>query len=216
MIGAWGYDFREGSLVPPSTLDLMGCGPPNWTSDYHFNNALRFRLRDQRRPASADRAGEDMTLLLWGGADGNGVPFLEPAFVVDAPASLPDAAGDYRITVRAADDAELFSLSFAMPAVADGDGSSSFVFAVPMQSSWAGTLTSITLSGPGGSTAHDRDTDRAMAILRDPRSGQVRGILRGAPAEDAFQVAAMAAPGAGGMLEVLFSRGLPGAADASR
>ena len=212
VIGAWGYDFREASLVPPSTLDLMGCGPPNWTSDYHFNNALRFRLRDQRPPASADRAGEEMTLLLWGGADANGVPFMEPAFVVDAPASLPDAAGDSRITARAEDGAALFSLTFAMPAVPDGDGSSSFVFAVPVQSSWAGALASITLSGPGGFAAHDGDTDRAMAILRDPRSGQVRGILRGASAEDAFQVAAMAAPGTGETIEVLFSRGIPDAA----
>ncbi len=209
VIGAWGYDFREASLVPPSTLDLMGCGPPNWTSDYHFNNALRFRLRDHRRPASADRAGADTTLLLWGGADANGAPFLEPALVVDAPASLPDAAGDYRLTGRDADGAELFSLSFAMPEVPDGDGSSSFVFAVPVQSFRAGTLARIVLSGPGGSAALEDDTDRAMAILRDPRSGQVRGILRGASAEDASQVAAMAGPGAEGMLEVLFSRGLP-------
>ncbi|MDE2783481.1 MAG: Ig-like domain-containing protein [Gemmatimonadota bacterium] len=216
VIGAWGYDFREASLVPPSTLDLMGCGPPNWTSDYHFNNALRFRLRDHQPPASADRVGENMTLLLWGGADVNGVPFLEPAFMVDAPASLPDAAGDYGITGRGADGAELFSLSFAMPAVPDGDGSSSFVFAIPVQSSSVGALTSITLTGPGGFAMHDGDTDRAIAILRDPRSGQVRGILRGASAEDAFRVAAMAGPGAERMLEVLFSRGLPGSGDPGR
>jgi len=215
-IGAWGYDFREARLVPPSTHDLMGCGPPNWTSDYHFNNALRFRLRVQRPAASADRAGDDTTLLLWGGADANGAPFLEPSFLVDAPASLPDAAGDYGITGRAADGTELFSLSFAMPAVPDGDGSSSFVFAIPVQSFSVGALTSIALSGPGGSTTHDGDTDRAMAILRDPRSGQVRGILRGASAEDAFQVAAMAGPGPEQALEVLFSRGLPDSSDPGR
>ena len=49
-----------------------------------------------------------------------------------------------------------------------------------------------------------------MAILRNPRSGQVRGILRDPPPEN--QVAAAAAPGApGSALEVLFSRGMPGA-----
>ncbi len=212
VIGAWGYDFREARLVPPSTLDLMGCGPPNWVSDYHFDNALRFRLSDESPPVSADRTGEDRTLLLWGGADAGGKPFLEPAFVVDAPASLPDAVGDYRIAGLGADGAELFSMSFEMPDVADGDGSSSFVFAVPVRSSWAETLASIVLSGPGGVAALDGDSDRAVAILRNPRSGQVRGILRDVPVELGFELAAMGAPAGALAFEVLLSRGIPDAA----
>ena len=125
---------------------------------------------------------------------------------------LPEDQGEYRITGRTADSAELFSLSFAMPEVADGGGSSSFAFAVPVQSSWAGALASITLSGPGGSFRLDADSDRAMAILRNPRTGQVRGILRDLPVADGVQVDAMAVPGAGEGLEVLFSRGIPDAA----
>ena len=212
VIGAWGYDFREARLVSPSTLDLMGCGPPNWVSDYHFDNALRFRLSDESPPVSADRPGEDGTLLLWGGADPSGKPFLEPAFVVDAPALLPDAGGDYRIAGRTADGAELFSMSFAMPDVADGDGSSSFVFAVPVQSSWARTLAGIVLSGPGGVAALDDDTDRTVAIVRNPRSGQVRGILRDVPVEVGRGLAAMGAAGGEAVFEVLLSRGIPDAA----
>ncbi len=210
-IGAWGYDFR-GRLIEPSVKDLMTyCGDSKWISDFYFGNAMGYRLSDQGRPAMADRVTEARSLLLWGGVGAGGGPFLEPAFVVDAPASLPDAAGEYRLSGQATDGAEVFSLSFAMPAVLDGDGGSAFVFALPVQSSWAGALASITLAGPGGSVVLDGDSARPVAIMRDPRSGQVRGFLRDARAEDAMQVAAMAAPGAGAAPEVLFSRGIPDA-----
>ena len=39
----------------------------------------------------------------------------------------------------------------------------------------------ITLSGPGGSATLDADTDLPLTILRDPRSGRVRAILRDVP-----------------------------------
>ena len=113
------------------------------------------------------------------GADS--VPFLEPTFVVDAPALLPDSAGGHRITGRTAAGTELFSLSFTMPETPDGDGSSGFVFVQPAQSGWEGGLASITLTGPGGTVMLDEESDIPMAILRDPRSGQVRGILRDPP-----------------------------------
>ena len=212
VIGAWGYDFREAALVPPSTLDLMGCGPPNWASDYHFSGALRYRLSNAGRSSFSDRAAAVRSLLLWGGVDADGDPFLEPAFVVDAPASLPDAAGDFQVAGLTADGTELFSLGFAMPDVPDGNGSSAFAFALPVQASSVGALAKITLSGPGGSVMLDGNSDSAVAIVRNPRSGQVRGFLRGVSAEDAFQVAAMAAPGGAAALEVLFSRGIPDAA----
>ena len=212
-IGAWGYDFAERALVDPSYADIMGfCPPREWIGDYHFAQALRFRLRDEGGSVGPDREGQARALLLWGGVDADGAPFLEPAFVVDAPPLLPDAAGDHRLTGLTVDGAELFSLSFAMPDVADGDGSSGFAFAMPVQSSWAGALAGIALSGPGGSVLLDGDSDRAVAIVRNPRSGQVRGFLRGAPANDAFEGAALAASGAEEALEVLFSRGIPDAA----
>ena len=214
-IGAWGYDFRDGGqLVRPSTADLMSyCGPPDWTSDYHFTNALRFRLDEAdsvtlRAPPLASTATR--SLLLWGGIGSDSVPYLEPAFVVGAPPSLPRSAGDYRLVGRSGDGTGLFSLAFAMPEVADGDGSSSFAFVLPVQAGWENTLATITLAGPGGTVTLDGETDVAMAILRNPRNGQVRGILRDPP--PANQVAAAAAPGAPGAgLEVLFSRGMPGA-----
>ncbi len=98
-----------------------------------------------------------------------------------------------------------------MPETADGDGSSSFAFVLPARAGWEGNLASITLTGPGGSATLDGESDRPMAILRNPRNGQVRGILRDLPPP--VQVAGDAAPGGGAAgLEVLISRGIPAAA----
>ena len=212
-ISGWGYDFRDGgSLVAPHNRDLMSyCGTGVWwISDYHFTNALRYRLFDEGTPA-ASVAAPAKSLLLWGGINADSVPFLEPTFVLDAPAALPDSAGEYLVTGRTAGGNELFYLSFTMPEVADGDGSSSFAFVLPVQSGWEGNLASITLSGPGGSVTLDGGSDRPMTILRNPRTGQVRGILRDLPpATQAARDAAGRAAEPG--LEVLISRGIPDAA----
>ena len=205
--GAWGYDFRLGGLVPPDATDIMlGCC---WISDFHFDQALRYREADARGlgATTATEAKPVESLLLWGGMGTDGGAFLEPAFVVDAPPSLPASAGDHRITGRTASGAELFALSFTMPMTADGDGSSSFAFAVPVRAGWEDSLASITLSGPGGTVTLDGESDIPMAILRDPRTGQVRGILRDPPL--AGEVAADAVGTVGPGLEVLFSRGIP-------
>ncbi len=210
-IGAWGYDFRDsGRLVHPGvTHDLMSYCSPGWVSDYHFTNALRYRLVDEMPPAVA-AANVTRGLLLWGGIGTSEEPFLEPAFVVEAPAVLPDSAGEYRITGQSDNGAELFSISFAMPEVADGDGSASFAFVIPVQARWEGNLAAITLTAPSGSFTLDGDSNLPMAILRNPRTGQVRGILRDLPPPTQADADA-AGQAAGRRLEVLFSRGIPGA-----
>ena len=109
--------------------------------------------------------------------------------------------------------ADVFVFGTGCPWVADGDGSSSFVFVLPVQSGWAEALASITLTGPGGSATIDADTDLPMAILLDPSTGQVRGILRDLPQADA---AALAPPVGPYSFDVLFSRGIPDAAAWSR
>ncbi len=180
-IGVWGYDFRDGgSVVAPFNRDLMSyCGTGHWwISDYHFTNALRYRLVDEGAPTASVAVHANKSLLLWGGVDSEGEPYLEPAFVVDAPPALPDSAGQYTISGRTADGAELFSISFAMPETADGDASSSFAFVLPVRTEWEGNLASISLTGPGGAVTLDRNTNRPVTILRNPQSGQIRGILR--------------------------------------
>ncbi len=211
-VGAWGYDFARDELVRPTTPDLMSyCGPPDGISDYHFANALRYRLFDERAPAEATAAASATSLLLWGGTGADGAPFLNPVFVVDAPAALPDSAGAYALTGRTARGTELFSLRFAMPRTADGDGGSGFAFALPAEPGWAGELAGVTLAGPGGSFALNDDSNLPMAILRDRRTGRVRGILREAPLP-ARAAMAPAERSPGPEFEMLFSRGMPDAA----
>ncbi len=215
-IGAWGYDSRlAGQLVSSSRSDLMSYCDPAWISDYHLANALGFRLFDEVSDGTAAAPVPDRSLLLWGGVDAGGVPFLEPAFVTDAPPALPDSAGEYRLAGRTVEGREIFSLGFAMPEVADGDGSSSFVFALPVRAGWAGSLAAIALTGPGGTVTMDRDTDRPMVILRDPETGQVRGMLRGVRPEELPRAGAAGSltPGTGPGL--VSSRGIPDA-DACR
>ena len=210
-IGSWGYDAANEVLIRPGRYDLMSYCGPKWISDYHFTRMLRFRLVDHRT-AQVSATAPGTSLLLWGGVGPDSVPFLEPAFIVDAPATLPDSAGQYRLTGRTDTRSELFSLSFAMPEVPHGDGSSSFAFVLPVRAAWEGQLASVTLTGPGGSVTLDGDSDRPMAILRNPQTGQVRGILRDVPSGVVSQVAADAAGSSTSALKVLFSRGIPDAA----
>ena len=209
--GAWGYDFRGGGrLLEPEAKDLMGYCGPYWISDFHLTKALDFRLNVEEDVTAAAAFEPTTSLLLWGGTDSTGTPVLEPAFVVDAPPALPASGGDYMITGRDGGGSQLFSLSFAMPEQPDGNGSSSFAFVLPVDPEWAGVLNSITLAGPGGSVTLDAESERPMAILRNPRTGQVRGFLRDLPTriEAAMDLAGqVAGPG----LEVFFSRGIPGA-----
>lgn len=216
-IGIWGYDFTDGGrLVPPSASDFMGFCFPLWTSDYSFAKALAFRATHE---VSGAEAAPTRSLLVWGGTDAAGEPYIEPAFVVDAPPALPAAAGDFRLEGTDAEGRTLFSLSFDMPEVADGGGGGGFAFALPVRPEWAGALAAITLTGPDGFARLDGASDRAAAIFRDPRSGQVRGILRDLSGGDDLQAAAAAAladlagGAAGAGLDVRVSRGIPAAAE---
>ena len=221
-IGSVGYDFRTGTPIGPGAFDFMGdfgsesC-KPMWVSAYNFRQALQYRLRtDLASAAHADgRAlafhgrrqgwagvGSGQSLLLWGGRTSNGTPFLEPAFVVNAPASVPaEGQGAYRIVGTTADGRLLFSFRFDMQEVAHGDGGSGFAFVVPARPEWADVLAALTLSGPGGSTTINQDDgDSATAVmLRDRRTGQVKGILRDTSEK----------PELGPGVQVRVSRGIP-------
>ena len=212
-IGAWGYDFEAERLVPPNVRDLMSyCTfEYEWISDYHFSNALRYRLEDEVETDASVVAAPQKSLLLWGGVAADSVPFLEPAFVVEAPPALPRTDGPYRLSGRARDGSELFSLSAGMSEAIDGNGSSSFAFVLPVGPDWEDNLVSITLLGPRRSVTLDADSDLPAVILRDPLSGRVRGILRdlGGSASTLVDTVAARSPEPG--LEVLFSSGIPDA-----
>ena len=213
-IGVWGYDFRDGSLVPPWHKDVMGYCGPVWVSDFHFTKALRYRIERESGLPSPVAA---RTLLIWGGIDEFGAPFLEPSFVVDAPPVLPDTGGDYRIA-GASPEGELFSFRFEMPELVHGEDRSIFAFAVPVPSEWGRALTEISLSGPGGTARLDSQTENPMSVYRDAVTGQVRGMLRAREmGADGISRRPVTPEWVGDTdLEVYSSSGLPGTSDWER
>ena len=212
--GAWGYDIARHRLVTPEAPDIMSYCTTGfwWISDYFFNKALVHRLAIDggARAALAAESDPERSLLIWGGRDQEGVPYLDPAFVVDATPSMPSAGGEYTIEGATPDGTRIFSFTFDMPTIGDGEGEeASFVFTLPVDAGWRNNLGSITLSGPGGSATLDESTDRPMAILRDPQTGQVRAFLSDLPSAAQAAADAVGRPGRQG-LEMLFSRGIPG------
>ncbi len=209
-IGVWGYDFGEGVLVAPQRPDVMSyCRDGYWISDYHRAGALRYRAFNERREMVA---APTTSILLWGGVTA-GVPFLEPSFVVDAPALLPDSTGPYRVALQGPDGEELHVLRFAMTDVFDHDGARAFAFVLPLEAEWRGRIARVAFSGPEGAATMGPEDARPMTILRDASNGRVRGFLTGADIE--FAAAVIQASGAPGApsdrasMRTLSSRGIP-------
>ena len=211
-IGAWGHDLRDGGrLIPPTQPDLMSNCRPHWISDYHFSKVLRTRIAEEEAAGALTNATDTRSLLVWGGVDESGEPYLQPAIATDAPASLPaPGSGRFQLTGRTDEGDLVFSLRFDMPEVAESDTRSSFSFALPVETGWE-MLASIVLSGPGGTATLDADTNQPVVILREPRSGLVRAFLRDPSATILSQVTRGADALPGQELEVLFSRGIPDA-----
>ena len=203
-IGAHGYDRRNRRLVSRYAPDLMSyCRGNTWISDYHFANALRRRLS-----AEAHRTVKTRSLIVWGGLDADGKPFLDPSFIADAIPS-PSASGhEFQLRGKTEDGEEAFSLIFDMPEIPDiEDERSAFVFAVPV--TWDGALESIILSGVSGSDRNKwyglhRESNQPLTILKDEATGRVRAILR-TEREAALELMGDEA----GSLEALFTTGIP-------
>ena len=209
-IDSWGYDFQSGQLVHPESPDLMSYCRPPWISDYNFTRALSYRVTEETRAAAA-YAHSSKGLLLWGRVDEDGMPALHPAFVVDAPSSVPRTGGPYRLTGIDREGGTLFSFYFNMARIADGEGSS-FAFVIPVTAGWRHELERVELSGPGGVATIDGEGGSVAALLRDRYTGEVRGILRDWPGESAdLQAARRILPEPG--LDVITSAGIPDPAD---
>ena len=213
--GIYGYDFNgeisgtQGLVSPDEHHDLMSYCAPYWISDFTFDKALRYRLHTEGL-LRQDLTTPTTSILVWGGVDSVGVPFLEPSFVFTGPPALPDSGGPHRITGQTLNGGELFSISFTMSEQCAGDHGSSFAFVIPAEPGWAEALASITLSGTGrGSFTLDRTTDLPMAIMRDRTTGQVTSFLRDPPEADNITAAVPEEGQSGSSQRILFSRGIP-------
>ena len=210
-IGAWGYDFRDGTLVDPDMFtDLMTyCRTNAWISDYSFTKAMEYRAPTQA--ARASRVVEQV-LVVRGGIAGGRLD-IQPAFLLDAPPTLPEGAGPYRLVGSDPQGRELFALRFDMQEVADpeAEGDAGFTFAIPARAEWAEALATITLIGPEGSAtlARDDPASSAAALVLDAATGRIQAILHGSPEQTvAADQAMVTSPGT----VTLFSRGIPDAA----
>ena len=211
-VGSWGYDFDgNGSVVQPSTPDLMSYCDPVWVSDYHFSNAYRYRLFLAHQEESTVVAARE-SLLVSGGQNANGELVLNPSFIVHAPPRLPKSKGEFEISGSRTNGDELFSLNFDMQVVADSEQHKSFVFVIPLNAGWEPELDAVSLSSTDGSLAVDVGGSKSMSVLRNPITRQIRGILS-TPREDASaQAESLVERASERGLEVLFSRGSPEAA----
>ena len=184
-IGSWGYDRRHGVLVPPHSRDIMSYCSPWWIGEFGFSKAAAFRLREEG-PAPPET---EPVLLLWGGVDRWGEPYLRPALLIDAVPSVPPLGEDYRISGRGSDGAA-FSLTFDMPPQAGAPDEQVFVITLPV--SWTGSIDTIRLEGGGKVAALDLGTSDPVTILRDSSTGQVRAVLEQPAAEAVNQLPGIA------------------------
>ena len=189
--GAWGHDRESGTLWSPTTPDIMSyCRGTYWISDYHHVKAFEYRLYEEEEEEADARStaarGKTSSLVLWG-RTGPGEVTLDPAIVLDAIPSLPEGGGRYRIEGRTAGGGPLFVLRFD-PMIEAESGEEHFVFTLPVDPAWAGSLASITVSGPNGSDLLDATVHRPLAIVTDRVTGRIRKLLRD------FEAVAVAGP----------------------
>ena len=217
-IGNWGLDTRseKNVLVPPTVVDLMSYCVPAWVSEYNFLLAMRHRLSREAVGKTSLLAGP--ALLLWGGTDQEGTPYLNPVFALEMPPLLPTLGGQYQLEGRSTEGELLFSLSFDMKEADHYEERGGFTFAIPSNPEWIDTLAEVSLVGPGGSTTIDVTTNRPATILQERTTGYVRAILW-------HESATMAATNIANTLrslqlqpdleiQVLYSRGIPRATEA--
>jgi hypothetical protein len=201
-IGVWGLDVAALSPKSPATYsDLMGYCSPEWISDYNWQAMLGYRQGGPNNtPAAVDARGG---LLIWGRITPAG-PVLEPAFFVDAPASLP-GGGPHRLELTGAGGTTLMSVAFSASEVADTPTGpeQAFAFVLPVSGAVADQVRELRLTSGGrrvvrqsAVTAVDPATALArgsageavirwnaarypMVLVRDGATGQLLSFARG-------------------------------------
>lgn len=208
-IGAYGYDASTSALKDPATeKDVMSYCTPAWISDYTYRAVLDFRTGGDGG-SGADRVGEqkEPTLLVWGRIE-SGKAVLEPAFEITTHPVLPSRPGPYTLEGVDAAGAVIFSLPFRPDALGEPgmEDHRQFAFTIPARVAHPERLAGLRLTGPGvraerrqggaagrpeASSARLRrqaggrvrlewsEPGAAMALVRDPRTGEVLSFARG-------------------------------------
>lgn len=169
VIGVWGTDVFASSpvLYPPSTHDIMAYCTDNWVSDYNYTGILNYIATSTPAPPAQPT---QRSILVWGRVT-NGVPYLEPAFVLTAQPSAPSGAGTYRVEGLDKDGAVLFSQGFEPTVVADAGGGadSHFALALPLSDMAQSRLVTMRVVGLG------------QQVVRTMSVGRPQGVVPAAP-----------------------------------
>jgi hypothetical protein len=146
----------------------MGYCDDNWISDYTYNGILNYIATSNLMAAAALPAQRSLLVL---GSIRNGVPYLEPAFVLNAQPEAPSHTGSYEVQGLDQDGVVLFTQSFEPTAVADVRSSveSHFAFALPLSDAVQSRLVALRLVGQG------------RQFLRATTAGGPRGVAPAAP-----------------------------------
>jgi hypothetical protein len=147
LIGAYGLDVDTKEIKTPNgNTDIMGyCNARFWISDYTFKGIFDYRVSHP----SASIGAPVPALLVWGQVV-DGVPKLEPAFEVTAPAKVPANSGPY--LVEGLDDAgrAVFSYHFDASAIPDmANDFRHFAFAIPLSDDATAKVTTLRLVAHG-------------------------------------------------------------------
>jgi hypothetical protein len=172
-IGVFGADIFANPpvLYPPSTHDIMGYCDDNWISDYTYMGILNSSMVSQPAPSYAMLPAQ-RSILIWGSIR-NGVPYLEPAFMLDARPVQPSSAGAYRVQGLDRDGVVLFSQSFEPTVVADQRQGEDrhFAFALLLSELDQSRLVALRIQGQG------------REFVRTATAGLVQPVAPGAPGD---------------------------------
>lgn len=200
-------NLKSSSAPPQGYTDIMGYCSKQWISDYVYLSELNYRQSHPSASIMPDVvSGSDQQegLLVWGRIE-NGQTILEPTFRVPVNGAAPEP-GPYVWEAQNAVGQVLASVPFDAPEVADLPHTSlrMFSFIVPMTSEAMNTVQSVRMTREGtelarasqtgtfafGAPAMTRMSNRRaqftwnaarypVIMLRDARTHEVRGFLRG-------------------------------------
>ena len=194
-------------------VDIMSYCSPVWISDYVYTKELTFRQNSPIGIIVPGPGGDVVSgdgLLVWGRIV-NGQLTLEPSFRVPANNSLA-TPGPYTWEARDAMGRILASVSFSAPEVADSPDDASlqmFSFVVPLKPEILAAMQTMHVKSGKQELAHRAVADAAdfqsavhmqdlpngalqivwdadrfpVLMLRDAKTGEVRGFVRGGNAQ---------------------------------